>query len=77
MNTVLDTPWKTRDFAKPWSRARLQVALGRWWRTCAERRARRLAAARLRSLSDSQLKDIGISRGQIEFVVRDMAGRRK
>jgi len=77
MNTVLDTPLKTRDFTKSWSSARLQVAFNRWWRTYAERRAQRLAAARLRSLSESQLKDIGISRGQIEFAVRGMDGWRQ
>jgi uncharacterized protein YjiS (DUF1127 family) len=40
-------------------------AIGNWHEA-------RLAARRLHSLSDSHLKDIGMHRGQIEFVVRGL-----
>jgi uncharacterized protein YjiS (DUF1127 family) len=36
-------------------------------------RRRRLAIRQLQSMSDAQLKDVGLQRGQIEFLVRGMA----
>jgi len=50
----------------------LGAVLRRRWRALVTRRAQRLAAARLRSLSHAQLKDMGISHGQIELAVRGM-----
>ena len=63
------------------STSRPSVRLGnaiKWlMRTHRERRARRRAAAHLRSWSDYQLKDIGLSRGQIEFAVQGLEPRRR
>jgi uncharacterized protein YjiS (DUF1127 family) len=39
------------------------------WRRYSERRRRRLAAARLYAMDDRMLKDIGLRRGEIDFVV--------
>lgn len=44
--------------------------LWNWWEAYTRRRGYRMAATHLRSLSESQLKDIGLSRGEIEFAVR-------
>ena len=44
--------------------------LGRWWRTYMDWRQRRMAIAKLRHMSDFELKDIGLDRGQIEAGVR-------
>jgi uncharacterized protein YjiS (DUF1127 family) len=43
--------------------------LWNWWDAYATRRGRALAAAHLRSFSDEQLKDIGLSRCEIEFAI--------
>ena len=40
------------------------------WAASMARRQQRLAVARLRAMSDHQLKDIGLSRSQIEPAVR-------
>lgn len=51
----------------------LQVArrnLGRWWRTYMEWRLQRMAIAQLGHMSDHELKDIGLDRGEIEAGVR-------
>ena len=45
-------------------------SLGRWWRTYMDWRQRRMAIAELRHMSDFELKDIGLDRGQIEAGVR-------
>lgn len=44
--------------------------LWHWWEAYTRRRGHRMAAAHLRSLSDNQLKDIGLNRSEIEFAVR-------
>lgn len=47
----------------------LFAPIKRRWNGYLARRPQRLAAAHLRSFSDNQLKDIGISRGQINMAV--------
>src|SRR6516225_9668223 len=42
---------------------------GKWWRAYALRRERNAAARELRALDDRALKDIGINRSEIEWVV--------
>jgi len=51
-------------------------AISGYWTAYNQRRAHNRAVAQLRSWSDSQLKDIGISRGEIEFAVTDKNGYR-
>jgi uncharacterized protein YjiS (DUF1127 family) len=46
-----------------------------WWLAYLGWRVEHLMVARLRSMSDRQLKDIGVSRSQIEFAVRHGADR--
>ena len=48
-----------------------------WWDDYTRRRGQSLAAAHLRSLSDVQLQDIGLHRGEIEFAVRNGSVRRR
>jgi uncharacterized protein YjiS (DUF1127 family) len=48
----------------------LAAAAARWWSGYVDRRVERTAIALLQSMSDRQLKDIGLARGQIEYVVR-------
>jgi len=45
-------------------------SLERWWRTFMEQRRQRKAIAQLGHMSDHELKDIGLDRGQIEAGVR-------
>jgi uncharacterized protein YjiS (DUF1127 family) len=45
------------------------AALGRWWRARADRRQRLRAMARLETLSDRTLKDIGVNRSAIYWAV--------
>ena len=42
---------------------------GKWWRAYALRRERNAAVRELHALDDRALKDIGITRGEIEWVV--------
>jgi len=51
-------------------------AISGYWTAYSQRRAHNRAVAQLRAWSDSQLKDIGISRGEIEFAVTDKDGYR-
>jgi uncharacterized protein YjiS (DUF1127 family) len=57
----------------------LAARLGRWWLARVERRLQRRlereAMRQLRSMSDRGLRDIGIGRSEIGFVVR--AGRER
>ena len=50
-------------------------ALKNWWIAYATWRLQQLAISRLRSMSDRELQDIGISRGAIEFTARSDADR--
>lgn len=76
MNNILNTSTRGRGFPGFPAAVTMAGAIRRYWRTFKARRAHNRAVARLRSWTDIQLKDIGISRGQIEFAVRGMDGRR-
>src|SRR6516225_10111012 len=45
------------------------AAAGNWWRAHLHRRERNTAVRELRALDDRALKDIGINRSEIEWVV--------
>jgi uncharacterized protein YjiS (DUF1127 family) len=49
------------------------AALKGWWIAYVNWRVEQLAISRLRSMSDRELKDMGVSRAQIEFAVRGEA----
>jgi uncharacterized protein YjiS (DUF1127 family) len=54
-------------------RRTIGAVLKGWWMTYVNWRVEQLAISRLRSMSDRELKDIGVSRPQIEFAVRGEA----
>src|SRR5215469_8785241 len=45
------------------------AVVGNWWRAHLRRRERNAAVRELRALDDRELKDIGINRSEIEWVV--------
>ena len=49
--------------------ASLLAAANRWWAGYTRWRLHKAAIAQLRSMSDRQLADIGVSRSEIEYVV--------
>jgi len=71
MNNVSGIPTGTRDIGGCPTAATVVEVIGRYWRAYNQRRAHNRAVASLRGWSDSQLKDIGISRSEIEFAVTD------
>jgi uncharacterized protein YjiS (DUF1127 family) len=65
----------TRDSVGSGFASGINGALKRWWTSYMNWRVQQLAAARLRSMSDRELKDIGLSRSQIEFAVNGKVER--
>jgi uncharacterized protein YjiS (DUF1127 family) len=55
--------------------ARIGRTLQRWWVAYMNWRIERLAASRLRGMSDRELKDIGVSRSQIGWAVKGQLER--
>ena len=52
-----------------WAAWAVLVAAGSWWRAYLRRRERNAAVRELHGLDDRTLKDIGINRSEIEWVV--------
>jgi len=70
MSANLSAPIGVQSLARQiWTR-RLVEALQRQWVAYRHWHLQRQAIARLRSMSDAQLKDIGLVRSQIEIAVR-------
>ena len=70
MSANLSAPTGVQRLARPFRRRRLIEALKRQWATYENWRIQQQAMARLRSMSDAQLKDIGLVRSQIEIALR-------
>lgn len=76
MNAISGIQTQARDVAGFPMAVSVVRAISGYWSAYNQRRAHNRAVAQLRSWSDSQLKDIGISRGEIEFAVTDKNGYR-
>jgi uncharacterized protein YjiS (DUF1127 family) len=70
MSANLSAPTGVQRLARPFRRRRLIEALKRQWATYENWRIQQQAMARLRSMSDAQLKDIRLVRSQIEIALR-------
>jgi uncharacterized protein YjiS (DUF1127 family) len=55
--------------------ARIGRVLQGWWLAYMEWRLKRLATGLLHRMSDRELKDLGLTRSQIELAARGRAGR--
>jgi uncharacterized protein YjiS (DUF1127 family) len=75
MSSISIAPAAMSGIAGHFSAHGIRAVLRRWWSTCAAWRAERLAINRLREMSDRQLKDIGVTRSDIEFVARHGTAR--
>jgi uncharacterized protein YjiS (DUF1127 family) len=78
METIMrDFPRATlpRSLAGETLPRRLGGTLQRLWLAYMDWRLQRLAVSLLSRMSDRQLKDMGLTRGQIEFAVRDQDGQ--
>jgi len=69
MNASLSAPAGTQSLAGQLWKRRLIAALTRLWTAYLNWRSKQRAIAHLRSMSDQQLKDIGLVRSQIECAV--------
>jgi uncharacterized protein YjiS (DUF1127 family) len=67
---TMSTPLSAHATAGQPRARRLTAILRRWWAAYERRRVERLAIACLEAMTDRQLKDIGVTRSQIEFAVR-------
>ncbi len=70
MSTISSTPAAARSIPPSAGVGRLRVTLTRWWAAYINWRNERAAVAELSSMSDLELKDIGLTRGDIARAVR-------
>ena len=63
----------TLDYARPGRRSLIAAAAAGVRAASQAMHRRRLAVRQLQSMSDAQLKDVGLHRSQIEFLVRGLA----
>jgi uncharacterized protein YjiS (DUF1127 family) len=70
MSPISIAPAAVSNAAAQFSAHGFGATLQRWWSAYTARRAERLAMSRLREMSDRQLKDIGLTRSEIEFAAR-------
>jgi uncharacterized protein YjiS (DUF1127 family) len=76
MRTTLDVPVSPQGFTETSVAKRLVAKLSGYWTTYSNWRAEQAAIAELRSLSDRDLKDIGLHRSEILSVIRNPPTRR-
>jgi uncharacterized protein YjiS (DUF1127 family) len=79
MSTISSAPAAARGTAghsasQPWSSG-LSATLKRWWAAYTTRRAEQAAMTLLGSMSDRELKDMGLTRCDITGAVRGGLGR--
>src|SRR5262249_53577271 len=74
MSRDMSAPATVHDLAQQTWRRRRLTALKRWWEAYVAWRTEQAVIARLRSMSDAQLKDIGLARGQIEAALETGIG---
>lgn len=75
MNTISSAPATAQGTTgHPWI-GRLATALERWWVAYITWRLEQAAINQLWSMSDRQLKDIGLARSEITGAVKGEAGR--
>ena len=75
MRTVSSAPAMPHGIAgQSWGRE-LAATLKGWWETYQTRRAEQAAMAQLWSMSDRELRDIGLTRSEITGAVKDRAVR--
>jgi uncharacterized protein YjiS (DUF1127 family) len=75
MSTISSTPAAAQGTAGHSWAGGLPATLKRWWVAYITWRIERAAIARLCSMSDLELKDIGLTRSNVTGAVRDDAGR--
>jgi len=68
--TMMTTPAATRGMAVQALMSDLADALTRWWTAYMTRRLELAAMAQLESMSDRELKDMGLTRTEIMQAVR-------
>lgn len=73
MSTFSEAPAEPDAFADKGWVGRLSIIVNHGYRACVLRYTRNRSAKCLHALSDRQLRDIGITRGQINDVSRQMA----
>ena len=73
--SMISTPMEQRDSVAGSLLRRAGSALTRWWLSYVEWRLEQISISQLKSMSDHELRDIGVSRSEIEFVVRYGTGR--
>jgi uncharacterized protein YjiS (DUF1127 family) len=76
MSTIFSTPPAAQGMAGQSEVSGLVAIVKRWWVAHLTRRIEQTAMAQLRSMSDRELKDIGLTRFQIEGAVTGWAGHR-
>jgi uncharacterized protein YjiS (DUF1127 family) len=74
MSANLGAPTGVRRLARHFWRRRRIEALRQQWEAYQNWRTQQRAMARLHSMSDAQLKDIGLVRSQVEIAVRTGLG---
>jgi uncharacterized protein YjiS (DUF1127 family) len=75
MRTTLRAPVSPRGFTETSLGERLAAKLGSYWATYITWRVEQAAIAQLRSLTDRELKDIGLHRSEIFSAIRNPRAR--
>ena len=69
MSTTLGSPATLRGRIRS-GESGLTAAVKTWWKAYLDRRRERAAIAQLHAMSDRELRDIGLTRSEIDLAVR-------